>query len=188
MVNAKKTVSIVAGAALVMTMALAGFGGTYAYLVNEENRTNSIFAGENEITVGEEFDDGEIKPGGNVHKLPYVNNTGNLDCFVRMRVDFTSSEFGLPNNGGGWCTLDYNTTEWTYNEEDGYWYYSRILKPGESTKDAPLFTTVSFSTDMQGEYDPGKDGEFDIYVYAESAQAEDFQNGDYMSDAVWERL
>lgn len=44
--------------------------------------------------------------------------------------------------------LTLNTTDWT--EKDGYYYYSKPLKPGEVT--APIFTAVTFKPDMGNEY------------------------------------
>lgn len=44
--------------------------------------------------------------------------------------------------------LTLNTTDWT--KKDGYYYYSKPLKPGEVT--APIFTAVTFKADMGNEY------------------------------------
>ena len=178
---AKNIQAIVAAGFLTVTVAALSFGGTFAYLTNTENRLNSIFVGENKITVDEDVGNLVAKPGAVVDKKPFVENTGNLDCFVRMRVDFSTSVAGLPNNEGGYCTLDYNTTDWEYNADDGYWYYKHILPVGGSTEDNALFTTATISNDV-AEDDME---EFDIYIYAESHQVGDFEESDYMSDVVW---
>ena len=44
--------------------------------------------------------------------------------------------------------LNIDTESWT--EKDGYYYYSKPLKPGEVT--APIFTAVTFKPDMGNEY------------------------------------
>ena len=178
----QKFVKIYGMIVLFIVLTVMSFAGTYAYLVRTDNLVNSLFVGENRIEVTEEFDrPGKVTPGISFHKMPYVTNTGNLDCFVRCRVDFSSSDAGRNNNEGGYSTLDYNTTDWTYNPNDGYWYYNYILKPDESTKDHALFTTVTISDTA----DEKKMTDFDIYVYTESYQAGNHSADDYMSSDIW---
>ena len=43
-----------------------------------------------------------------------------------------------------------NVTEWTYNEEDGYYYYNTVVESGEVT--APLFETVKVSPELPNTY------------------------------------
>lgn len=177
----RKSVKIFAVLAMFIAMTSLSFTGTFAYLIRTDNLLNSLFVGENKITVEEEFDKPVLKPGITFHKMPYAENTGNLDCFIRCRVDFSSSEAGRNNNEGGYCTLDYNTEYWTYNPDDGYWYYKEIVKPGESTKEHALFTTASISSDVEE-----KDlQDFYIFVYTESFQAGDHSADDYMSADIW---
>lgn len=177
----RKSVKIIAVLALFVAMAAVSFAGTFAYLIRTDNLLNSLFVGENKITVEEEFDKPILKPGITFHKMPYAENTGNLDCFIRCRVDFSSSDAGMNNNEGGYCTLDYNTQYWTYNPDDGYWYYKQILKPGESTKEHALFTTATISNTVDE-----KDLEdFYIFVYTESYQSGDHSADDYMSADIW---
>lgn len=63
-----------------------------------------------------------------------IRNTGDADCYVRVRV-IAGQLIGLDIHGDGWTPSD-----------DGYWYYDRILHPNESanvlyakiTRDAKL--------------------------------------------------
>ena len=48
----------------------------------------------------------------------------------------------------GLVELALNTADWT--EKDGYYYYTKALKPGEVT--APVFTSVTFNATMGNEY------------------------------------
>lgn len=68
-----------------------------------------------ETDVEETFD------GGAKHIT--VVNTGEVDCYVRVRV-FASDLTGLSYSGSGW-TLG----------EDGYWYYDAILRAGATTSE-----------------------------------------------------
>ena len=55
-----------------------------------------------------------------------VQNTGNYDCFVRVRA-FAGAQYqdGLTYSGNNWSLAD-----------DGYYYYSQIVEAGTSTEDA----------------------------------------------------
>lgn len=44
--------------------------------------------------------------------------------------------------------LTLNEADWT--EKDGFYYYKEALKPGEVTE--PIFTAVTFKSDMGNEY------------------------------------
>ena len=145
------------------------FGITYAYLIANDNATNTFTVGETEIEVTEEYDPPEeLNPGTEFTKKPSVTNTGNLPCYVRIRADFSTSvakEFCEP--------LDIDTTNWEYNDSDGYYYYKHILNPGEESP--ALFTKVELKeTKADGtEYTADDMVEFDILVYAEAIQHTD---------------
>ena len=104
----------------------------------------------------------EVSPKGiEFKKEPYVKNIGNVDCYVRVKSVISDSR------AGEGISLDYKTEYWTYNNNDGYWYYYKAIEPGESTEF--LFTKVTVAEDAP---DIVLDG-FDVYVYAESIQTED---------------
>lgn len=131
----------------------------YAYLIHKDTVENDIVLGYNTISLQENYEPPlTIEKGISFKKEPFVTNTGNVDCYVRIKSLISDSRVadGL--------TIDYNTEDYTYNDEDGYWYYKKAIKPGERT--SSLFTTVSISGDAD---DKVLDG-FDIYVYAESVQ------------------
>lgn len=150
--------------------ALASFGVTYAYLIASDAKLNEFSVGENDIELIEEFTaPEELKPGIEFNKNPYVRNTGDLPCLVRMRVDFSDS------NAEQFCVLEYDghdginlTGGWTDKSADGYYYYTKILQPGEYTP--ALFDKVRIKED-------GEDGnpkyemiDFDIMIYVESKE------------------
>ncbi len=51
-----------------------------------------------------------------------IENTGGTECYVRVKV-FAGSRIELSCAGNGWS-----------RKEDGYWYYSGIVAPGEFTE------------------------------------------------------
>ena len=93
-----------------------------------------------------------------------VQNDGPNDCYVRIKALFTDSDMG------SYCTVDWNTTDFAYNAEDGYYYYRAVLKNGEVTPS--LFTTITVSSDLPEDEVKA----FSVIVYAESYQSEGFEN------------
>lgn len=143
----------------------------YGYVTYRASRENTIILGYNKISLNEEYTpplnmEEDLKQGREVSftKKPYVTNTGSVDCYVRVKAEISDSRVKK------YLTIDYNSSEdmndnavdWYY--KDGYYYYKKILKPGENTK--PLFTTVIIAGDADNIVLEG----FDIYVYAESVQ------------------
>lgn len=93
-------------------------------------------------------------------KEPVVKNTGENDCYVRVRVTISPEEavtiFGDEQVFGG------SKANWGYY--NGYYYYKTALKPGEKT--TPLFNTVT----IKNEYLDTIEG-FEVTVYQEAVQA-----------------
>lgn len=161
---------LIAAALACVLVCASCFGITYAYLIAEDNAANAFTIGETEIEISEEYTPPEkLTPGISFTKKPWITNTGNLPCYVRMRADFSSSiaeEFCEP--------LDIDTANWEYNSEDGYYYYKHLLNPGEET--SPLFTTVTirlYTSDGTASYTEADMTDFDILIYGEAAQHTD---------------
>ena len=160
----KKTIKTILPAACLIA-ALASFGVTYAYLIASDAKLNEFSVGENDIELMEKFTaPEELKPGTEFPKNPYVHNTGDLPCLVRMRVDFSDSD------AEKFCDLEYigntgyNRLSWLYDEDEGYYYYTKVLKPGDYTP--VLFDKVR----IKEEYDENKMIDFDIMIYVESKE------------------
>lgn len=158
---------------------VCSFGATYAYLYVKSQTVNEFTVGENTIEVHEDYKPPEkLEPGVSFKKEPYVENTGNVSCFVRMRADFSDSK------AKDFCKdLDIDTNYWIKDDSDGYYYYNQFLKPGEKTKS--LFTTVRIKEDA-------KDLDmidFDILIYAESCQHKDHDGAcsDVEYKTVWKK-
>ena len=155
-VASKKKVAIIM---LIILLIIASTVVVYAYFTSRASVKNTIVLGYNKIQVNENY----VPPlsmdkGISFTKEPYVTNTGTVDCYVRVKSVISDSRVA------DHITIDYNTTDFTYNADDGYWYYNQVIRPGERTNS--LFTTVSIAEDAD---DIVLDG-FDIYVYAESVE------------------
>lgn len=92
--------------------------------------------------ITEEYEDGV--------KTVVITNTGETECFVRVKV-FKGSQIDLTIAGDGWKE----------EKADGYWYYQEILPPkaGENSKTKPLTITVNLSKAPVG----GGDGDAPTY-------------------------
>lgn len=105
-----------AAAALALVGA-AGADEAMAYFT-----TNVTAAGGHPVTLGYETDIEEDVSDMTKHIV--ITNTGETDCYVRVKV-FGGSQFEIAfTAGSGWS-----------QEADGYWYYSEILPAGGETSE-----------------------------------------------------
>jgi len=151
-----------------LVVALTGVAGIAAYLTSGDTATNELVVGGVTSEIIEEFEPPkELKPGTSFKKDVKVKNNGVSDCYVRIKAAFTDSEMESR------CTVDYNKTDFIYNEQDGYYYYPKPIKKDEETPS--LFTMVTLDPNLsQSEIQA-----FDILIYHESYQANGFS--DYQS-------
>ena len=131
---------------------------TIAYFTADSKAHNVITTGGVQIAVQEWADEERtmpfedvtgVMPETTVTKIVEIKNTGVSDAWVRVMVD---KKIVLPTGSitpdASLVELVCNTADWT--EKDGYYYYTKALKPGEVT--APIFTAVTFKADMGNEY------------------------------------
>ncbi len=134
-------------------------GSVSAYFADTDSAGNQMTAAGNRIEIEEEFPPPEdVTPGSEFTKKVSEKNVGTSTCYVRIRAVFSDS------NAGQYCTVDWNTEDYVCGD-DGYYYYRRLLRPGETTP--YLFTTVTVSPEAPSEALE----RFSILVYAESCQA-----------------
>lgn len=154
-----KIKKIIIISAISIILLIISMGIVYAYLTGNSEKENNIILGYNKILLEENYDPPlEMQKGIEFTKEPYVTNVGNVDCYVRIKSVVSNSKVADS------IIIDYNTTDYYYDETDGYWYYKYTLEPGDTTES--LFTKVVVKEDAD---DIVLDG-FEIYVYAESIQ------------------
>ncbi len=92
----------------------------------------------------------EIVPGARYSQMPYAQNIGTEECYVRMLVQTRTiaadGETILPNA----IVLDIDSSQWVLDDE-GWYRYVGVLSSGEETA-VPLFTSVSFPLSMDNSY------------------------------------
>lgn len=157
--------------------------GTLAFFTSEGKAHNVLTTGGVEITVQEWADEEKTKPfedltgimpGMTVTKIAEIKNIGASDAWVRVKVEKNIKLQGDGTPDTGLVELTLNTADWT--EKDGYYYYTKALKPGEFT--APVFTAVTFNVAMGNEY---QNATATVDVSAQAVQTAN--NGDTVMDA-----
>lgn len=169
----KEKLSVVAILAIFLAIMSAG---TWAYFTAEEQVHNVITTGGVDITLQEWADEAKttpfedlsgIMPGRQVTKIPEVVNSGEHPVFVRVQIDksILQAEGAAEDEADlSLVQLDINTTDWI--EQDGYYYYKKILQPGETTE--PLFTSVTFDASMGNQF---QSSDITVSVKAQAVQA-----------------
>lgn len=173
--------------ALVLCIAAVTVSGTLAYFTAEETAYNVITTGVLDMVLHETTTGGKpfpeegldnLMPGMVVDKVVTVENAGSVDFFLRIALekDIQPAQGVQAELNFDHITLDINEDDWTL-EDDGYYYYKRALKAGETTE--PLFTTVTFEPEMGNEY---MNAHVEITVRAQAVQSRN--NGDSPMTAV----
>lgn len=188
--NKKKVLAMVTALALV---AVVGIGATLAYFTDKADIQNVITMGHVDISLTEnkvEKDaDGEyvpvgetelteegltfedVVPGQTVPKNPTITvEEDSENCYVRATLTVESQDIekdvlDLLTKKLTAQILSTDGSNWTYNDNDGYFYYGSELKAGEK---AVLFETVT----VPGEWDNAvADKSFSIKITAEAVQS-----------------
>lgn len=152
---------IITGSVFAVTAAVAA-GSSLAYFTAEDTAENVISTGNIDIKINEyqtvpdtdtliEYKDPEnpLMPGDTVSKIVKIENTGNGTAYIRAKINmyFRDNE-GLSTEP---VQLSLNTTDWQYNETDGYYYYNYTLDADAET--SPLFESFTMDGAAENEYE-----------------------------------
>ena len=174
---------------------------TLAYFTSSNEVTNrfmGVYPPEEkpvaDITVTEIFEPPTEKSDEPFQKSVQIENNGNIDCYIRVRLEFSSSEV----RDISWLSNDddkdnedayINASEyryftlpdgWEYREEDGFYYYTEAVAPSDRTASLIKWVKTVFPDDDSVDTD-----EFDIYVYSEAVAADD-EDGERMTyEEAW---
>lgn len=148
--------------ALVAVLLLSAVGGTVAYLVTATGPVENVFTPAKYDTEIEEKFESSAKSA-----ITVINN-GQVDVYVRVAIVgyYVDDESG--NIVAEWTGSPTITTNWTV--ADGFYYYDKIVKPGEST-DNLLANPIAVDTTSH----PG--AHLVVTVVHQSIQAEGLPSG-----------
>lgn len=167
-------------------------GVCYAIWSGSINHTNRLKADNLSAEIQETFKQ-ESEPSGTVQKKVSFKNNGTSAAFLRVSYAETwecteDGENVLLNNqvnGSDVASKNWengfgkNSNLWTKGD-DGWFYYNRVLEPGEST--ANILEEVSFPS-YSGDYASYKDAKYRLYFRMELLQLSD-SNSTLNSDEV----
>ena len=131
-------------------MLIATIGGTISAWVVENKTTNYVSLATVSGHIVEEYEQGvTVYPGGTINKKAEVINASNVDAIARVKVlcswsDKDNSDFLDTEK----IDIKYNDDFWVF--KDGYYYYTKILKPGDISE--PVMTEFSLSEDVGNDY------------------------------------
>ena len=153
----KKTLALGAGALLLTAGISVGTAMAYFTTYTQVSGTVPLSLGEIHTIPEEEVTDWE--------KRVTIENTGDMECFVRVRA-FAGSQYqdGLVYSGENWSLA-----------ADGFYYYSQPLSPGERSGE------LRVSIDNMD-----KDQSFNVIVVQESAPVIYDENGNPEGD--WDHI
>ena len=139
--KAKSRLLLIALAAILATVLTQP---SLAYYTTIGVATNVVTSGEIKLKIHEKTADGSdfpsegiyIIPGDIVSKQVSVENVCGHPFYLRVKLVSSSTNEDL--SAEECLKMDIDTKNWTY--VDGFYYYNRILQPGETT--SVLFTEV----------------------------------------------
>lgn len=131
--GSKKPLTLFVALVLLLTLAV---GGSLAWLVSNDDVTNSMVPGKVPIQINETV-------SNNFKSDVTVTNNGNIQAFIRVAIIANAvDEQGNVTTVGNKPSFTVSS-DWT--EIGGYYYYNGIVEP-DGGETAPLFTTdVSFA-------------------------------------------
>lgn len=148
MKNKKLKVSIISLA----LVAVVGIGGTLAYLstkTNEKTNTFTMGTGISGELVEPKWDEVGAKdaqnfvPGRVIDKDPQVKNEspeGTVDAYVAVKLTY-GKDVASAAEIEKFADIDWNTKDWTFNEDHTIAYYNYLSKAQTTT--TTLFNTVT---------------------------------------------
>ena len=145
--------------ATVLLLALA-IGGTVAWLTANATPVENTFTPSHVACEVNERFDGETKSNVN------VTNTGDTDAYIRVKlVTYRVNEQG--QHIGGTATIPPFAPGANWVEDDGYYYYTSPVKPGEK----PAANLIN-SIELTGSYNNADGGKQVVEVMAEAIQSQ----------------
>lgn len=134
------------------------FSLSNSYFTDTKEKDNKVTIGNNDIKIIETFNEPDDYIINKTYtKTVQFQNIGNVDCYVRAIV--------VPSNSDMVSSMNFDTSNWSKNGD--YYYYSKALKPNESTSQLLKSVTIANVEDPLA---------FEVYVYVESVQSETYES------------
>lgn len=138
--GSKKPLTLFVALVLLLTLTV---GGSLAWLVSDDDVTNSMVPGNVPIEIVEQKD-------GTIKKSITIQNTGNIDAYIRVAVVANKVDADGNIIVGTAPTLNLNTEKWQLLP-DGYYYYKGIVAPKASTESLGSISFVDAEVNILAE-------------------------------------
>lgn len=157
------TLSMLAVVALLVTVVL-GIGGTLAIVVNTLNHDENYgYLDAKLVQTWGDKPETAVYPGFTTERTAAAKNVGSEDMYVRIRLDrFWANSETLERETSDAYNTDFievgfdDTEKWVLSD-DGWYYYSDVIAPGEQS--TSLLSSVGISKDVGEERNDGEDTE-----------------------------
>lgn len=167
---------LLSGLILALAVGMVSFGAVYALWHHEITHTNNLVADSMNASIEETFEPG-TPPSGEVPKVVAFKNDSSCASFLRIAYSETwtsGSETDaviLSNkvNGTDVATKNFNWEDWQ-DGGDGWYYYNKILPPGETS--GTVLDKVTFPSYTE-DYADYADADYQLYFRMELLQASD---------------
>lgn len=138
--GSKKPLTLFVALVLLLTLAV---GGSLAWLVSNDNVTNTMEPGQVPIEIKEDIKD-------NVKESITIKNTGNIDAYIRVAVVANKVDKDGNVTVGTAPELKLNTEKWQLLP-DGYYYYKGVVAPKASTESLGSISFVDAEVNILAE-------------------------------------
>ena len=147
----KNKKSMIAGA---IAACIVVIGGTFALFFSNTSINNIFNLGNFNVVMNESITSPDNwMPGEQIAKTITATNNGNIQAAFRVKITESWKDSGnnditsnVPSNA---VTINFiNNKDWSYNSNDGYYYYKWIIKPGETT--SSIISGVTLNVDLMG--------------------------------------
>lgn len=151
--------------AVVLAVTIGTTFAVYSYFASPKE--NFFRPAEPNDTISEEFPDEEKKT------KVVVKNNGEYEEFIRVAIvmNWKDAEGNVLAAAVDktHVVASFNTTDWVYNEKDGYYYHLSSVMPGKST--ANLVGSDGITMDQDGINAGPENGIFSVEIISQNIQA-----------------
>lgn len=190
---AKRTKSIL----IILALALVAIvGATIAYYTSKNDFKNEFHVSEPGVAVVEKFNPSDQwVPGEEKTKEVWFTNSGEVDMLLRFHVEVDWEEDSKPasaSEASQIVTLNRNTAfeknfcSFKENDKD-YYYYKKVLKPGEVTSNVLDSVTFSSALSNDGHGVNYANSQVNITIIGETVIAEANESGYVEAAEEWNK-
>lgn len=161
-------VTAIVAVLLLLFVGKIGYKFSLAYQTDASSLKNHFTPGHNTTYFEENFPEQSIIPGESktIEKKVRICNEKdgqNVACYIRAKVLYSTGDFGTYKLSG-------TDPKWILGK-DGYYYYTKVVEPGEMTD--YLMTEVQIDGKTADLNSGKKEDSLKVYIYEESCQIKD---------------